>query len=42
MNELHNKDLTFLSEKIKVEKVEKLVGNFHNKEEYFIKMKDIK
>ena len=42
MNELHNKDLTFLSEKIKVEKVEKFVGNFHNKEEYFINMKDIK
>ena len=33
LNELHN-DLPFLSERIKIEKVEKLVVNLHDKKEY--------
>ena len=38
---LHN-DLPFLPERIKIEKVEKLVANFHDKTEYVIHIKNLK
>ena len=39
--ELHN-DLPFLSEKMKVQKVEKLVANLHDKTEYVIHIRNLK
>ena len=39
--ELHN-DLLFLPERIKTEKVEKLIANFHNKNEYLIQTINVK
>ena len=39
--ELHN-DLLFLPERMKLEKVEKIVANLHNKAEYVIHMKNLK
>ena len=41
LHELHN-DLPFLPEKMKIEKVEKLVTNFHDKTEYVIHIKTLK
>ena len=35
LHEIHN-DLPFLSERMKVKEVEKLVANLHDKTEYFI------
>ena len=32
----------FLLERTKIEKNEKLIGNFHNKEEYAIQMRNLK
>ena len=39
--ELHN-DLRFLSERMKIRKVEKLVANLHDKTEYIIHIKNLK
>ena len=39
--ELHN-DLPFLPERMKIEKVENLVANLHDKTEYVIHMKNLK
>ena len=39
--DLYN-DLPFLPERMKIEKVEKLVANLHNKEEYFIYILNLK
>ena len=39
--ELHN-DLLFLPERMKLEKVKKIVANLHNKAEYVIHMKNLK
>ena len=41
LHELHN-DLPFLPERMKTERVEKLVANLHNKTEYFIHIGDSK
>ena len=41
LNELHN-DLPFLTERIKIEKVKKLVADLHNKTEYVIHIKNLK
>ena len=41
LHELHN-DLSFLPERIKFEKVEKLVANLHDKTEYVIHIKNLK
>ena len=41
LHELHN-DLQFLSEGMKIEKVEKLVTNLHGKTEYFIHIRNLK
>ena len=41
LNELHN-DLSFLLEKLKIEKVDKLVVNLHDKTEYVIHIKNLK
>ena len=41
MHDLHN-DLRFLPERIKIEKVEKLVENLHDKEEYVIRIRHLK
>ena len=41
LHELHN-DLPFLSERTKIEKVEKLVTNLHDKTEYVIHIKNLK
>ena len=41
LHELHN-DLPFLSEKIKIEKVEKLVANLHDKIEYVVQIRNLK
>ena len=41
LHELHN-DLPFLSERIKIEKVEKLVTNLHDKTEYVIHIRNLK
>ena len=38
---MHN-DLLFLPERIKIEKVEKLVANLHGKEEYVIHIRKLK
>ena len=39
--DLHS-DLPFLPEKMKIEKVEKLVANLHDKEEYVIHIRNLK
>ena len=39
--ELHN-DLPFLPERMKIEKVENLVANLHDKTEYVIHIKNLK
>ena len=41
LHELHN-DLPFLPKRIKIEKTEKLVANFHDKEEHVIQQKNFK
>ena len=41
MHNIHN-DLLFLPERIKIEKVEKLVANLHGKEEYVIQIRKLK
>ena len=41
LHELHN-DLPFLPEKMKIEKVEKLVANLHDKTEYVIHKRNLK
>ena len=41
LHELHN-NLPFLSERIKIEKVEKLVANLHDTNEYFIPIRNLK
>ena len=41
LHDLHN-DLPFLPERMKIEKDEKLVANFHDKKEYFIHIKNLK
>ena len=41
LNELHN-DLPFLPEGMKIEKVEKLVANLHDKPEYIIHIRNLK
>ena len=41
INELHN-DLPFLPERIKIEKVEKLAANLHDKTEYVIQIINLK
>ena len=41
MHELHN-DLHFLPERMNIEKIEKLVANFHDKEEDVIHIKNLK
>ena len=41
MHNIHN-DLLFLPERIKIEKVEKLVANLHGKEEYVIHIRKLK
>ena len=41
LHELHN-DLPFLPERMKIEKVEKLVTNFHDKTEYVIHIRNLK
>ena len=41
---LHNldKDLLFLPERMKIEKIEKLVANLHDKEEYVMHIRNLK
>ena len=41
LHELHN-DLPFLTERMKIEKVEKLVANLHEKTEYVIHVRNLK
>ena len=41
LHELHN-DLPFLPERLKLEKVEKLVANLHDKTEYVIHIRNLK
>ena len=41
LHELHN-DLLFLSERMEIEKVEKLVANLHDKTEYVINIRNLK
>ena len=41
LHELHN-DLPFLQERMKIEKVKKLVANLHDKTEYVIHIKNLK
>ena len=41
VHELHN-DLPFLPERMRIEKVEKLVANLHDKTEYVIHMRNLK
>ena len=41
LGELHN-DLLFLPERMKIEKVEKLVGNLHDKTEYVLHIRNLK
>ena len=40
-NEIHN-DLPFLPARIKIEKIEKLVANLHDKTEYVIHIRNLK
>ena len=41
LHDLHN-DLSFLPERMKIEKVEKFVANSHDKTEYVIRIKNLK
>ena len=41
MHELHN-DLPYLPERMKLEKVEKLVANLHDSTEYIIHIRNLK
>ena len=41
LHELHN-NLTFIPERMKIEKVEKLVANLHDKTEYVIHIRNLK
>ena len=41
LHEMHN-DLPFLPERIKIEKVKKLVANLHDKTKYVIHMRNLK
>ena len=41
LHELHN-DLPFLPEKMKIEKIEKLIANLHDKTEYVIHIRNLK
>ena len=41
LHKLHN-DLTFLHERMKIEKVEKLVANFHDKNEHVMNIRKLK
>ena len=41
LHELHN-DIPFLPERMKIEKVEKLIGNLHDKTEYVIHIRNLK
>ena len=41
LHQLHN-DLPFLPERVKIEKVEKLVTNLRDKTEYIINIRDLK
>ena len=41
LHEYHN-DLPFLRERMKIEKVEKLSANLHDKMEYFIHIRNLK
>ena len=41
LRELHN-DLPFLPERMKIEKVEKLVANVHDKTQYVIQIRNLK
>ena len=41
LHELHN-DLSFLPKKMKIEKVEKLVANLHDKAEYVMHIRNLK
>ena len=41
MHELHN-DLPFLSERMKIEKAEKLIANLYHKTEYVIPIRNLK
>ena len=41
LHQLHN-DLTFLDKRMKIEKVEKLVANLHDKREYIITIRSLK
>ena len=39
LHKLHN-DLPFLSERIKIEKIEKVIANLHNKTEYVVRIRN--
>ena len=39
LHKLHN-DLPFLSERIKIEKIEKFIANLHNKTEYVVRIRN--
>ena len=39
---LHDNDLSFLLERMKIEKIGKLVANLHDKKEYLIYIRDLK
>ena len=41
LHQLHN-DLTFLDKRMKIEQVEKLVANLHDKREYIITIRSLK
>ena len=41
LQNLHN-DLPFLPERMKIEKVQKLLSNLHDKTEYFIHIRNLK
>ena len=41
LHELHN-DLPFLPKRMKIEKIEKLVANFHDKTEYVLHIRNLK
>ena len=41
LHELHN-DLSFLPQKVKIEKFKKLLANFHDKTEYVIHIRNLK
>ena len=41
LHELHN-DLSFLPQRVKIEKFKKLLANFHDKTEYVIHIRNLK